>query len=262
MSNNILTIGSKGPEVGNWQRFLSELGYLDSLGNPLVVDESFGAKTAWATKSFQASTALDFSGEVEILTREYAQKAMFGFIPFIQAAQCGVLWPKKRSKIDLIVIHTMEAPEKPRTARNVAEWFAGKTSPQASANFCVDSNETIQCVRETDIAWHATGVNNNGIGIEHAGYAAQTAIQWDDDYSKAVLERSAQLSAILCKRWSIPVVRVSVADLKTGSARGICGHVDATNAFSAGKGHQDPGQNFPYESYLARVSELLKEIER
>jgi hypothetical protein len=256
----ILSVGSKGPEVGNWQRFLSELGYLDSRGNALTVDEDFGEKTAWATKSFQAAAGLDFSGQVELLTRDYAERSHgFGFVPFIQAAQCKTLWPVKRAKIDLIVIHTMEAPEKPKTARNVAEWFAGKNSPQASAHFCVDASETIQTVRETDIAWHAPGVNNNGIGIEHAGYASQSVIEWDDEYSKAVLERSAQLSAVLSKRWSIPVERVSADGLKRG-ARGFCGHIDATLAFSAGHGHVDPGGSFPYDSYLTRVSQLLKEI--
>ncbi len=170
--------------------------------------------------------------------------------PFIQAAHFTTA---SRTKIDLVVIHTMEAPEKPKTAENVARWFAGKDAPQASAHYCLDSLDVIQCVLEKDVAWHAPGANNNGIGIEHAGYASQSALNWDDEYSEAMLVLSAKLTAEICTRYGIPVVRLSVADLKA-KARGLCGHVDITNAFNGGKGHFDPGGNFPWAHYLDLVA--------
>ena len=50
-------------------------------------------------------------------------------IPFVQARN----YTRGRSNaIDLLVIHTMEAPEKPTTAENVANWFAGSSAPQAT----------------------------------------------------------------------------------------------------------------------------------
>lgn len=156
------------------------------------------------------------------------------------------------SPIDLIVIHTMEAPEKPKTAHNVAAWFASKQGPQASAHYCVDDEEIIQCVLECDVAWHAPGVNNNGIGIEHAGFASQTPEQWDDDYSLAVLAKSAELSARLVRRFSIPIQKLSVSEL-ANHGRGFVGHVDATNAFCNGHGHTDPGIHFPWDKYLDMV---------
>jgi N-acetyl-anhydromuramyl-L-alanine amidase AmpD len=67
-----------------------------------------------------------------------------------------------------------------------------------------------------------------------------------------VLGLSAKLAADICKRHAIPIVRLSVEDLKAGK-RGLCGHVDITNAFSGGKGHTDPGPAFPWELYLAMV---------
>src|SRR3982750_3889302 len=92
-------------------------------------------------------------------------------IPFVQARN----FTRGRSNhIDVLVIHTMESPEKPDTAESVANWFAGSTAPQASAHYCIDANSVVQCVQDGDVAWHAPGANHNGIGFEHAGRAAQT----------------------------------------------------------------------------------------
>ena len=169
-------------------------------------------------------------------------------IPFIEARN----YTKGRSgPVDLIVIHTMESPEKPDTAESVAKWFAGPTAPQASAHYCIDSNSIVQCVKDTDVAWHAPGANSNGIGLEHAGRAAQTAKDWSDPYSKAMLELSAGLTARLCKEHKIPVTWLRPADLLAGK-RGITGHADVSRAFKRSD-HTDPGTSFPIERYLALV---------
>lgn len=172
-------------------------------------------------------------------------------IPLIQAKHCGPARPGVQ--ITLLIVHTMEAPEKPGTARGVANWFAGDTSPMASAHYCIDSQEIIQCVMEDVVAWAAPGANKNGIHLEHAGYAAQTIPQWGDDYSMAVLARSAALAADICARHGIPIVKLTAADLKQGGARGICGHFDVTFGLNGGKGHTDPGVMFPWPSYLAAI---------
>jgi N-acetyl-anhydromuramyl-L-alanine amidase AmpD len=175
-------------------------------------------------------------------------------LPFVQARN----FTKGRSgSIDLVVIHTMEAPEKPTTAENVAAWFAGSSAPKASAHYCIDSDTIVQCVKDTDVAWHAPGANHDGIGIEHAGRAAQTAKDWSDAYSKAMLERSAQLTASLCKRYDIPVTWLRPADLLAGR-RGITGHVDVSRAFKKSD-HHDPGTGFPIERYLALVKAHMGE---
>jgi len=157
--------------------------------------------------------------------------------------------------IDWVVIHTMEDPEGINSAVSVAAWFAGPQAPRASAHFCVDATHTIQCVPLGQEAWAAPGANHRGVHIEHAGYASQTKAEWEDDYSRATLESSAALAAALARKYSVPLVRLSAADLVAGK-RGFCGHVDVTNAFNAGKGHTDPGPHFPWEAYLAKVAEL------
>lgn len=154
---------------------------------------------------------------------------------------------------NLIVIHTMESPEKPGTARAVAHWFASENAPQASAHYCVDGLEVIECVEPELIAWHAPGANSRGIGIEHAGRALQTAAEWDDAESNRILRKSAALVAVLCVGFGIPSEKLSPLEVAEGKP-GICGHDDVTKAFpNKGHGHYDPGPHFPWDSYLIAV---------
>lgn len=162
----------------------------------------------------------------------------------------------QRDRVDLIVLHSMEAPEKGSTAENVARWFASENAPKASAHFCIDSDSIVECVAEHDIAWHAPGANHNGIGIEHAGYAKQSREEWGDEFSRAMLELSAQLCAYLCARYRIPPVFVSAEGLRLGE-RGITTHKAVTDGLNAGKGHWDPGPGFPIDDYISRVCALM-----
>jgi N-acetyl-anhydromuramyl-L-alanine amidase AmpD len=175
-------------------------------------------------------------------------------IPFVQARN----YTRGRANaIDVIVIHTMESPEKPDTAESVAAWFAGSTAPQASAHYCIDADSIVECVRDTDVAWHAPGANHNGLGLEHAGRAAQSAADWSDDYSLRLLDLSAELVAQKCDKYDIPAVWLSSAQLRAGK-RGITGHVQVSQAFKR-TDHTDPGKFFPVEAYIARVREHLGE---
>ncbi len=150
--------------------------------------------------------------------------------------------------VDVIVVHTMEAPEKPGTAKAIAKWFAGPTAPRASGHYCIDNIKIVQGVRDQDVAWAAPGCNHNGIQLEHAGRARQTAADWSDPYSRAMLKLSAKLAARLCKKHHIPIRRVRAAGLRAGR-RGITGHVDVSQAFHRSD-HWDPGRNFPWAEYL------------
>jgi len=241
-------------EVGNWQRFLNERSITDWEAKPLVVDEAFGSRTSYATRQWQTENGLSATGDVSTSERRIALSQ--GFLPFVQAKNASIIHPKTRT-IDLLVIHTMENQEKPTSAENVALWFAGRTqypAPQASAHYCIDTDSTVQCVRDMDIAWHAPGANHDGIGIEHAGYARQTPSEWFDDTSKAILERSARLTAKLAKLYEVPLVKLAPGDLSLNK-RGFCGHVDVTLAFPGpGRSHSDPGPNFPWEFYLDLVA--------
>lgn len=157
-------------------------------------------------------------------------------------------------KIDLIVIHTMEAPESVNTAENVARYFASG-SVRASAHYCIDNNSVVQCVRERDVAWHAPGVNHNSIGLEHAGYAKQGTAEWTDAYSQQMLSLSAALTAEIASRHSIPATFVDALGLQRGQ-RGITTHKMVSDAFRKST-HWDPGPGFPMSDYLGMVRRIL-----
>jgi N-acetyl-anhydromuramyl-L-alanine amidase AmpD len=161
-----------------------------------------------------------------------------------------------RSDIRLVVIHTMENPEKPGTARQVAKWFASASAPQASAHACVDNQEVVLCVRAEDVAWAAPGANRDGYHIEHAGRASQDDAGWHDEYSQAMLRLSAAHAADICKRYEIPAVKLTVEEVRAGKAKGFCGHVDVTFAFRKST-HTDPGRSFPWDEYLVLVREQM-----
>jgi N-acetyl-anhydromuramyl-L-alanine amidase AmpD len=169
-----------------------------------------------------------------------------GPIRFVQARNYR---PMSGRSIELIVLHSMESPEKPDVAENIAAWFASVRAPMASAHYLVDSNSIVQCVRDQDVAWGAPGANARGLQIEHAGRA--------DDYSHATLELSAELVASLCKKYGIPIVALSPAELLVGYD-GITTHAAVTQAFKQSD-HWDPGPDFPMASYLERVGHFLKE---
>lgn len=171
-------------------------------------------------------------------------------IPFRQARN---FTRGPRSDVRWLVIHTAECGEVKNAAENLAAWAAGPQAPRASWHYAVDSDSITQSVRERDIAWHAPGANGKGIGIEHAGRAAQQSAQWDDAYSRAVLERSAKLAAGICARWQIPIRRVGKAELRAGIP-GICGHHDVSLAFRKST-HTDPGADFPWDRYLELVAQ-------
>jgi hypothetical protein len=156
-----------------------------------------------------------------------------------------------RGRVRLIVIHSMESPEKPGTARAVANWFAGKAAPMASAHVCVDRDEAIECVRPEHIAFAAPGANNDGLHIELAGRASQSADDWADEASRRTLELAARWAAAQAARWGVPVRQLSVGEILAGSA-GFCGHRDITAAYHKST-HIDPGPNFPWLSFLGLV---------
>lgn len=167
---------------------------------------------------------------------------------------------KGKRAINKIVIHTMEASEGPRTAENVANYFANlPATRKASAHFCIDNNSIVACVSLNNVAYHAPGANHDGVGIELAGFASQTYEQWHDDYSHTMLfSFLCPLLETLCLAYSIPVRFLTAEEMvRDPQAKGITTHVEVNRAYKQSS-HWDPGPNFPMNEVLDTVNELIE----
>ena len=151
-----------------------------------------------------------------------------------------------------VVLHTMETAEGNSIAESIGgNWFTNPDA-QASAHYCVDNDSVVQGVNEGDYAW-ASGPTGNylGIQIEMAGRASQSRAEWLDDYSRAMLERVAALTADICTRQGIPV-RVLTDEQVAAGEPGITTHAALARVFRE-TNHTDPGPNFPWDYFMERV---------
>lgn len=92
-------------------------------------------------------------------------------------------------------------------------------------------------------AWHARDGNRFYIGIEHEGHGRP------EDWTDAMLDTSAEITAWCCHIYDIPVQHVPERGLQPG----FKGHSEVT-----GNDHTDPGPHFPWFEYLERVRAYLE----
>ncbi len=151
--------------------------------------------------------------------------------------------------IRLEVLHAMQAPEKPNTAEATATWFAGPTAPQGSAHYCFDNDSEVQCVLDKDVAWAAPGANRDGRHYELSGYAQQTADEWKDPFSLAMLVRCALVMAPRAEASGNPLVWLTNREIELGK-RGVCHHLQISQIYKKST-HWDVGYNFPVDLFLS-----------
>ena len=241
----VLRKGMEGEDVKEMQERLIELGYSLS---PYGADGDFGSLTDAQVRSFQSSEELVVDGIVGSATRAALEAAEPVDEVFVQARNYT---PANRDVVDWIMIHTMEAVEKPTTALAVANWFASANAPMASAHWCIDSENTVGCVREVDVAWGCGGANRTSVHYELAGFHYQGPEDWSDDFSQKMLERAAKQAAETVNKWGVPIAKITPEDMRAGK-RGFCGHIDGTLAFGKST-HIDPGPSFPWDQFLEMV---------
>lgn len=176
--------------------------------------------------------------------------------PYLEAKFHG---PKRSNPTRLVIIHTPEWPESSSGAEAVARYFHDMPDGrEASCHITIDSDSIVQCVKDSFVAWAAPGANHDGIQIELTGFANQTAAQWRDKFSLAALALAADATAQYCLKYDIPVKLLTVAEVKDGRTKGICGHATVTAAFHKSD-HTDPGQSFPWKRFMAYVQASYEE---
>ncbi|GAA2473003.1 N-acetylmuramoyl-L-alanine amidase [Actinocorallia cavernae] len=133
--------------------------------------------------------------------------------------------------IDRVIIHVTQ-----ETYANTLAIFQNPEK-QVTAHYVVRSADghVAQCVRESDIAWHAGNwsYNTRSVGIEHEGWVDQPSY-----FTNALYEQSAKLTASICDRYGIPKDREH-----------IIGHYQVP-----GTDHTDPGPNWDWVRYIRLVN--------
>lgn len=172
--------------------------------------------------------------------------------PFIGARYRGGAQTPKA-----LVLHGTVSSDNRGTARNIAKWWAGPTSPKSSCHYVVDPGEVIQCVGDHTVAYHC-GYNTGSIGIEFCDEQTGPASRWQDADSLAILRRGARLTAQLCLAYNIAPIRPTVAQLKAKGPHGIYSHNDSRLAFGHTT-HTDP-RDFPWPLFLRLVRSQIAKI--
>lgn len=148
--------------------------------------------------------------------------------------------------VHIVIVHSCEG-----SYTGCWSWLANSQS-QVSAHYVIreDGREITQLVREASRAWHIGAVydstrnaghagplhgiqsNHFTIGIEHAGYASQSV--WPAEQ----IDASARLVCALSTRWNVPRDRLHIV----------------SHAQLQPYDRTDPGKNWPWDDYLARVA--------
>ena len=145
--------------------------------------------------------------------------------------------PAAGTPIKYIVIHDTES-----TYESTVNYFQNPTA-YTSSHYVIRSSdgEITQMVRTKDIAWHAGNslVNDESIGIEHEGVAAEGATWFTD----AMYRNSARLVRYLARRFHIPLDR-----------QHIIGHDDVANQKNYPNSHWDPGPFWDWNRYMTLLN--------
>ncbi|MER7807078.1 N-acetylmuramoyl-L-alanine amidase [Streptomyces sp900116325] len=131
--------------------------------------------------------------------------------------------------IDRVVIHVTQG-----SFRGAVRVFQDPGHGAAAHYVVRKDGHVTQMIRELDVAFHAgnKSYNERSVGIEHEGF-----VDRPKDFTAAMYEASARLSAAICGRYRIPVDRTH-----------IIGHVEVP-----GTDHTDPGPHWDWDRYIELV---------
>ena len=160
--------------------------------------------------------------------------------------------PRPAHQIKNIIIHvTVNAPGTP--AENVANY---QINSQSGSYHELTDTTIKHLIENTDdwLTW-STGNYGNDIGLHRSFvmWGTETRAQWLK--YDAMLREAAKRDAEWCRKYNIPPVKLTAADLKAGK-RGFAGHLETGQAWG-GTDHVDPGTGFPWDVYLGYVREYI-----
>ncbi|MGX1914565.1 N-acetylmuramoyl-L-alanine amidase [Streptomyces phaeochromogenes] len=137
--------------------------------------------------------------------------------------------------IDRVIIHVTQG-----SYASAVKVFQNPAHGAATHYIVRQDGRVTQMIRELDVAFHAGNrdFNERSVGIEHEGF-----VDRPKDFTDAMYEASARLTARICARYDIPVDREH-----------IIGHVEVP-----GTDHTDPGPHWDWKRYIPLVREAAEQ---
>ena len=160
--------------------------------------------------------------------------------------------PRPTHQIRNIFIHvTVNAPGTP--AENVANY---QIRSQSGSYHELTDTSVKHLIENTDdwFTW-SSGNYGNDVGL-HRSFVlrgTETRVQWLQ--YDTMLREAAKRDAEWCRKYNIPPVKLTAADLRAGK-KGFAGHLETGQAWG-GTDHVDPGTGFPWDIYLGYVRDYL-----
>lgn len=161
----------------------------------------------------------------------------------------------RTKRVRLIVIHVNVGPDTHGGAPALARFCQTQVG---GYHLITDDIQTVIGAHDDQVVAGAAGANEDGYHICLLGMPDQTVAQWHDEFSVAAWTRAADETRAACQRFGVPMRLLSAAEVASGAA-GICGHVQVSNAYHLST-HWDPGPNFPWAEFMARVNASEEDI--
>jgi len=172
--------------------------------------------------------------------------------PFIKAA--GFRADRSRQRwggIRFVVLHTAEGST---DEQDLGRYFQSQAGSGGSSHCGVGQDGGIAYyVQDSHTAWTNPPVNDDSLTVEICGFARWSKSEWLAH--DAMLTTTARWVAWACQANGLPVRRLTAAQIRNGD-KGITSHVDV-NAVFGESDHSDPGPNFPWVEFLAKVESFL-----
>lgn len=160
--------------------------------------------------------------------------------------------PRSTKQIRTIVLHTTENTVG-TPAENVANYQINSQS--GSYHYLVDTKKLLRENTDGWLTWSAGRTSNlNGLHLSFVAQARLTRSQWL--LQNTMLDMGAWQVARWVELYGIPVRFIKGEQLARGSW-GITTHYETTRAWHE-TDHTDPGQGFPMDIFLQKVSKCLE----